>query len=153
MSRPLMLSLSQSPTGPDFFQPPYPFYDCLRAGGDIAFREEYGMPCAVSHRAVWALLRDRRLGREPLPEPVQVSRNTSRRSMRSRHIPCWTSNHRGTPACASLHFGVGAPLARLELATALPVLFQRRPDFALSGAPRHANLYHFHGLDALRVHY
>ena len=52
---------------------------------------------------------------------------------------------------AGLHFCVGAPLARLELQIALPVLFQRLPALALADEPRYANLYHFHGLDSLKV--
>jgi cytochrome P450 len=52
---------------------------------------------------------------------------------------------------AGLHFCVGAPLARLELQIALPVLFQRLPGLALAEAPRYANLYHFHGLESLKV--
>ena len=62
-----MLTLSQSPTDPAFVQDPYPFYDRARAAGDLFFWEEYGLPCAISHRAVGALLKDRRLGREPPP--------------------------------------------------------------------------------------
>ncbi len=52
---------------------------------------------------------------------------------------------------AGLHFCVGAPLARLELQTALPILFQRCPGLHLAEAPRYANLYHFHGLERLMV--
>jgi cytochrome P450 len=52
---------------------------------------------------------------------------------------------------AGLHFCVGAPLARLELRIALPALFARHPGLGLAEAPRYANLYHFHGLEALRV--
>ncbi|MFN3644179.1 MAG: cytochrome P450 [Gemmobacter sp.] len=52
---------------------------------------------------------------------------------------------------AGLHFCVGAPLARLELQTALPILFARLPGLALAGKPRYADLYHFHGLAALPV--
>jgi len=52
---------------------------------------------------------------------------------------------------AGAHFCIGAPLARLELATALPILFERRPNLALSAAPEYANLYHFHGLTGLNV--
>ncbi len=63
-----MLCLSQSPTEPDFVQNPYPFYDRMRPGGDLVWWEEYAMPCAVSHAAVHALLRDRRFGREVPPE-------------------------------------------------------------------------------------
>lgn len=63
-----MLTLSQSPTDPAFVQDPYPFYDRARAAGDLFFWDDYGMICATSHRAVTALLRDRRLGREAPPE-------------------------------------------------------------------------------------
>ncbi len=52
-----------------------------------------------------------------------------------------------------LHFCVGAPLARLEMQIALPVLFSRCPDLCLAEAPQFANLYHFHGLEALHVTY
>lgn len=52
-----------------------------------------------------------------------------------------------------LHFCVGAPLARLELQIALPVLFARCPDLKFSKPPRYANLYHFHGLERLEVTY
>lgn len=50
-----------------------------------------------------------------------------------------------------LHFCVGAPLARLELRCALPVLFERCPDLRLCAPPRFADSYHFHGLAQLRV--
>jgi cytochrome P450 len=63
-----MQRLSQSPTDPAFVQNPYPFYDRARAGGDLFWWEDYAMPCATSHRAVMALLKDRRLGREAPPE-------------------------------------------------------------------------------------
>ena len=49
------------------------------------------------------------------------------------------------------HFCVGAPLARLELQTALPILFERCPRLRLAEAPRYADLYHFHGLERLTV--
>jgi len=52
-----------------------------------------------------------------------------------------------------LHFCVGAPLARLELQIALPILFSRCPELRLSKPPRYANLYHFHGLERLDVTY
>ncbi|WP_439124171.1 cytochrome P450 [Marivita sp.] len=63
-----MQRFTQSPTDPAFVQNPYPFYDRLRAAGDLAWWDEYGMPCAASHRAVHAILRDRRFGREVPPE-------------------------------------------------------------------------------------
>ena len=63
-----MLRLSQAATEPGFVQDPYPFYDRARVGGDLFFWEEYGLVCATSHRAVAALLRDRRMGREAPPE-------------------------------------------------------------------------------------
>lgn len=50
-----------------------------------------------------------------------------------------------------LHFCLGAPLARLELQTALPILFTRCPNLRLAERPRYANLYHFHGLERLMV--
>lgn len=59
-----MLRLAQSPTEPAFVQNPYAFYDRARESGDLFFWEDYGFVCATSHRAVSALLRDRRLGRE-----------------------------------------------------------------------------------------
>lgn len=61
-----MKRLTQSPTDPDFIQNPYAFYDRARASGDLFFWTDYGLPMAVSYRAVNALLRDRRFGREPV---------------------------------------------------------------------------------------
>ncbi|MGQ0567203.1 MAG: cytochrome P450 [Gemmobacter sp.] len=52
---------------------------------------------------------------------------------------------------AGLHFCVGAPLARLELVTALPVLFERLPGMRLAAVPLYADVFHFHGLKALQV--
>ena len=52
---------------------------------------------------------------------------------------------------AGLHFCVGAPLARLELRLALPILFERCPNLALAQQPEYANVYHFHGLKELLV--
>ena len=52
---------------------------------------------------------------------------------------------------AGIHFCVGAPLARLELQIALPLLFARCPDLCITEEPAYANLYHFHGLERLMV--
>ena len=50
---------------------------------------------------------------------------------------------------AGIHFCVGAPLARLELAQALPILFRRLPGLRLAERPRYRDTFHFHGLEAL----
>ena len=50
-----------------------------------------------------------------------------------------------------LHFCVGAPLARLEMAAALPILFDRVPGLRLAGAPQYSDRFHFHGLSRLMV--
>ena len=52
---------------------------------------------------------------------------------------------------AGVHFCVGAPLARMELQIALPILFQRLPNLRLTEAPTYSNAYHFHGLTRLMV--
>jgi len=52
---------------------------------------------------------------------------------------------------AGLHFCVGAPLARLELRVALPILFARCPNLRLLETPRYAQTWHFHGLERLMV--
>lgn len=50
-----------------------------------------------------------------------------------------------------LHFCVGAPLARLEMELALPILFNRLPTLRLTEKPAYADTYHFHGLSQLTV--
>ena len=52
---------------------------------------------------------------------------------------------------AGIHFCIGAPLARLELDVALPILFERLPGLRLGAAPRYRDTYHFHGLERLDV--
>jgi len=68
-----MQRLSQSPREAGFVQDPYPFYDRARAAGPLFFWEDYGFPCAAGYDAVNAILRDRRLGREP-PEEMKPAR-------------------------------------------------------------------------------
>jgi cytochrome P450 len=52
---------------------------------------------------------------------------------------------------AGIHFCVGAPLARAELAIALPMLFELLPGLALAAPPAFADRYHFRGLAALHL--
>ncbi|WP_434290849.1 cytochrome P450 [Celeribacter sp. SCSIO 80788] len=52
---------------------------------------------------------------------------------------------------AGIHFCVGAPLARLEMRVALPLLFDRCPNLRLTEPPVYADTWHFHGLARLRV--
>ena len=52
---------------------------------------------------------------------------------------------------AGIHFCVGAPLARLEMATALPILFARLPGLRLERSSDCRDAFHFHGLEELRV--
>ena len=55
---------------------------------------------------------------------------------------------------AGLHYCLGAPLARLELQIALPILLERLPNLALdvdAGEPVFKNTYHFRGLEQLLV--
>lgn len=50
-----------------------------------------------------------------------------------------------------IHFCLGAPLARIELQVAFPVLFARLPGLRLTEPPRFANTWHFRGLERLMV--
>ena len=53
-------------------QSPYGFYRQALQHGDITFWEDYQMPAAFSHRAVTALLKERRFGRE-IPAEMHVA--------------------------------------------------------------------------------
>ena len=50
---------------------------------------------------------------------------------------------------AGLHFCIGAPLARLELQIALPILFARLPGLRLMEPPVFRDAYHFRGVERL----
>ena len=52
---------------------------------------------------------------------------------------------------AGIHFCIGAPLARLELQTALRVLCERLPTLQLDGKARYRDTWHFHALESLPV--
>ncbi|NVO23536.1 cytochrome P450 [Donghicola mangrovi] len=80
----------------------------------------------------------------------------------NRDPAAWTDPNRFDPTRpiktnssfgGGIHFCIGAPLARLEMQIALRVLFERRPRLALAGTPEYADVYHFHGLEALNVTY
>ncbi|MEM8997091.1 MAG: cytochrome P450, partial [Acidobacteriota bacterium] len=54
---------------------------------------------------------------------------------------------------AGLHYCLGAPLARLELQTAFPILLERLGQLELDDEPRFENSYHFRALESLRVRF
>ena len=54
---------------------------------------------------------------------------------------------------AGIHFCIGAPLARLEMLIAFQTLFSRLPKLALAAEPHYKDVYHFHGLEELRVRF
>ncbi|MAC78995.1 MAG: cytochrome P450 [Rhodobacteraceae bacterium] len=78
----------------------------------------------------------------------------------NRDPSIWSNPHTFDPARpqtthtslgGGLHFCVGAPLARLEMQIALPILFDRCPTLSLAETPAYADTYHFHGLTRLMV--
>jgi cytochrome P450 len=52
---------------------------------------------------------------------------------------------------AGIHFCIGAPLARLEMQIALPILFERLPNMRIAAEPVVKDVYHFHGLERLEL--
>ncbi len=71
----ILKRMKQSPTDGRFVQNPYPFYHQARSTGDFVFWEDYGLPMAVTHEAVSAVLRHKSMGREIPPgkrKPVRA---------------------------------------------------------------------------------
>ncbi len=92
-----MEHLRQSPTDEGFVQDPYPFYRTARALGDFVFWEDYGLPMAVTHEAVMAVMKSRDLGREipadkskPVPEGLEPFYRLEAHSMLEREPPAHT---------------------------------------------------------------
>lgn len=52
---------------------------------------------------------------------------------------------------AGIHFCIGHTLARLEMATVIPMLLQRFPQMTLAETPRFKDAYHFHGFEKLLI--
>lgn len=50
---------------------------------------------------------------------------------------------------AGVHYCAGAALAKLELTTALPILFERFPNLRLTQEPQLKNSWHFHGFESV----
>ena len=50
-----------------------------------------------------------------------------------------------------IHFCIGAPLARLEMQVAMPILFERLKGLRFATQPSYRDAYHFHGLDGLQL--
>lgn len=68
-----------------------------------------------------------------------------------RFVPARENAAQNVSFGAGIHFCIGAPLARLEMEVALPLLFQRFPKLRLAEQPVFRDAYHFHGLEALKV--
>ncbi len=79
-----------------------------------------------------------------------ANRDPARFPQPDRFDPARTPNLH-TSFGTGIHFCLGAPLARLELEVALPILFARLPGLRLAGVPRYRDTYHFRQVEELRV--
>lgn len=52
---------------------------------------------------------------------------------------------------AGIHFCIGHTLARLEMATVIPMLLERFPNMTFAETPSFKDAYHFHGFERLNV--
>ncbi len=130
---------------------------CLGPGGIDALVEEilrFDTPLHLFHRWTYE---DIEVGRHSFPKHTKIALMLG---AANRDPDTWDQPDRFDPARpvktnvsfgAGTHFCIGAPLARLELKLALPVLFERLPDLNLCATPRFAPTYHFHGLERLMV--
>lgn len=80
-----------------------------------------------------------------------ANRDAARFHEAERFVPDRTPNPH-VAFGAGIHACVGAPLARLELRTAVRVLFERMPGLRLAGEPPVADTWHFRGRRNVMVH-
>ena len=80
-----------------------------------------------------------------------ANRDPSRFPEPDRFLPSRENAAQNVSFGAGIHFCIGAPLARLEMEVALPILFRRLPHLRLAGPPVYRDAYHFHGLERLQA--
>lgn len=80
-----------------------------------------------------------------------ANRDPSRFPEPDHFIPTRENAAQNVSFGAGIHFCIGAPLARLEMEVALPILFRRLPQLRLAGPPTYRDAYHFHGLERLQA--
>ena len=140
-------TLLETGTGPDWLTPD-------RIAGTVEEILRFDPPLHMFTRYAYDTMRVGEIELQPGDE-IAVMLGAA-----NRDPALWPEPNRFDPARESqthtslgggAHFCVGAPLARLEMQVALPILFARCPNLRLSAPPRYANTYHFHGLTALTV--